>query len=333
MFDALALKAPLASPTFTGTVTVPVALTGVLRADTGVVSVDSDVTDIVAAASTILAGKVELATDAETNTGTDTARAITPSNLEAWTGSAQVTTLGTISSGAWDGTDIPVTAGGTGRSTSTTAYGLLAAGTTATGAHQTLAAGATTEILVGGGAAALPVWTTAQGSGAPVRATSPTLTTPNLGTPSAVTLTNATGLPIAGLVASTSTAIGVGSVELGHASDTTLSRSAAGVLAVEGVVIPSISSTNTLTNKRITKRVVTTTDDSTAVIDTDITDEYELTAMANATTFTVTGTPTDGQTLLIRLKDNGTARALTWTMSGGVIGVTLPTTTVISKTS
>jgi len=32
-------KAPLASPTFTGTVTVPVGLTGVLRADTGVVSV------------------------------------------------------------------------------------------------------------------------------------------------------------------------------------------------------------------------------------------------------------------------------------------------------
>ena len=42
--------------------------------------------------------------------------------------------------------------------------------------------GATTEILVGGGAAA-PVWTTATGTGAPVRATSPTLVTPALGTP------------------------------------------------------------------------------------------------------------------------------------------------------
>lgn len=98
------------------------------------------------------------------------------------------------------GTDVPVTDGGTGRSTSTTAYGLIAAGTTATGAHQTLAAGATTEILVGGGASALPVWTTAQGSGAPVRATSPTLVTPALGTPSALVLTNATGLPTAGLL-------------------------------------------------------------------------------------------------------------------------------------
>jgi len=53
-----------------------------------------------------------------------------------------------------------VSKGGTGRATSTTAYGLLAAGTTATGAHQTLAAGLTTQILVGGGAAALPAWGT-----------------------------------------------------------------------------------------------------------------------------------------------------------------------------
>jgi len=91
---------------------------------------------------------------------------------------------------------LPVTNGGTGRATSTTAYGLIAAGTTATGAHQTLAAGATTEILVGGGGSALPVWTTATGSGAPVRATSPTLVTPAIGTPSSGVATNLTGLPL-----------------------------------------------------------------------------------------------------------------------------------------
>lgn len=64
-----------------------------------------------------------------------------------------------------------------------------------------------------------------------------TLTTPNIGTPSAGTLTNCTGLPIAGLVASTSTALGVGSIELGHASDTTISRVSAGVIAVEGKTV------------------------------------------------------------------------------------------------
>ncbi len=68
--------APTASPTFTGTVTMPVGLTGVLRADTGVVTVDSDVTDIVTAASLTVAGKVELATTTEIDTGTDTTRAM-----------------------------------------------------------------------------------------------------------------------------------------------------------------------------------------------------------------------------------------------------------------
>lgn len=54
-----------------------------------------------------------------------------------------------------------------------------------------LAAGATTEILVGGGGAA-PVWTTATGTGAPVRAGSPTfttqITTPQIVAASALTL-------------------------------------------------------------------------------------------------------------------------------------------------
>ena len=55
-----------------------------------------------------------------------------------------------------------------------------------------------------------------------------------LGTPTSGTLTNCTGLPVAGITASTSTALGVGSVELGHATDTTISRVSAGVAAIEG---------------------------------------------------------------------------------------------------
>ena len=72
------------------------------------------------------------------------------------------------------------------------------------------------------------------GSGALVFGNSPTLVTPNLGTPSAATLTNATGLPLAGITGSTSAPLGVGSLEVGHASDTTLARSSAGNLTVEG---------------------------------------------------------------------------------------------------
>lgn len=151
-----------------------------------------------------------------------------------------------------DNAAVTVAQGGTGRSTSTTAYGLIAAGTTATGALQTLPVGGTADVLMGGGVSALPVWTSSTGVGNVVRATSPVLTTPNLGTPSAVTLTNGTGLPVSGITASTATALGVGSVELGHATDTTLSRSSAGVLAVEGVAVPTISSTSTITNKDLT---------------------------------------------------------------------------------
>lgn len=77
----LSALAPKASPTFTGTVTLPTGLTGVLRADSGVVSTDSDVTDLVTAASDTASGKVKLAIASEVNTGTDTARAITPDAL------------------------------------------------------------------------------------------------------------------------------------------------------------------------------------------------------------------------------------------------------------
>lgn len=120
-------------------------------------------------------------------------------------------------------------------------------------------------------------------------------------------------------------------IELSHATDNTLSASG-GILSIESVAIPTISSTHTLTNKRITQRVVTTADDATAVIDVDVTDQYQLTAMANATTISTTGTPTAGQKLTIRLKDDGTGRALTWDGVFRAIGVTLPTTTVANKT-
>jgi hypothetical protein len=60
------------------------------------------------------------------------------------------------------------------------------------------------------------------------------------------------------LTASTSTALGVGSVELGHATDTTISRVSAGVVAIEGVNVVTVSSTDTLTNKTLTSPTLTT---------------------------------------------------------------------------
>jgi hypothetical protein len=89
--------------------------------------------------------------------------------------------------------------------------------------------------------------------------TAPIMTAPVLGTPASGTLTNATGLPISGLVASTSAALGVGSVELGHATDTTIARASAGVVTIEGVNIVTTSSTDTLTNKTLTAPTLTGT--------------------------------------------------------------------------
>ena len=60
---------------------------------------------------------------------------------------------------------------------------------------------------------------------------------------------------------------------------------------------------------------------------------YTLTALAgNATVSAPSGTLTNGNRLLIRIKDNGTARTLAWNAIYRAIGVTLPTTTVINKT-
>lgn len=63
--------------------------------------------------------------------------------------------------------------------------------------------------------------------------------------------------------------------------------------------------------------------------------QVSVTALAvSATIATPSGTPVDGQKLMLRFEDNGTARALTWTTSAGAyraVGLTLPTTTTATK--
>ncbi len=88
----------------------------------------------------------------------------------------------------------------------------------------------------------------------------------------------------------------------------------------------------TFTNKRITSRVGTVTSAATITPTGDESDIYIITAQAAAATIVApTGTPTDGQKLILRFLDNGTARALTWNTIYKPIGFTLPTTTVASK--
>lgn len=76
---------------------------------------------------------------------------------------------------------------------------------------------------------------------------------------------------------------------------------------MEGVAVPTVSSTNTLTNKRVTKRLVTTTQSATPTINTDNGDIFKITGLAQAiTSFTtnLSGTPVEGDLMMIQITDN-----------------------------
>lgn len=133
------------------------------------------------------------------------------------------------------------------------------------------------------------------------------------GTPSAITLTNGTGLPVSGITASTSTALGVGSVELGHASDTTLARVSAGVVSIEGVNIVTVSATQTLTNKTLTSPTLTT-----PVLGTPSSGNLSSCTAYEGTAIASTGET--GGTKFLREDGDGTCSWQTPSGSGDVVG-------------
>jgi hypothetical protein len=156
---------------------------------------------------------------------------------------------------------------------------------------------------------------TSTGTGNLVFSNSPVLITPNIGTPSFATLTNATGLPVTGITASTSAALGVGTIELGHATDTTLARGAAGRLTVEGANVVTASSTDTLTNKTLTSPVINTSiTTGSASIDLFTTTATTVNLANAATTFNIAGAGTT-----INIANTATA-AQTFNLGGASTG-------------
>jgi len=154
------------------------------------------------------------------------------------------------------------------------------------------------------------------GTGANVFANSPTLVTPALGTPASGVLTNCTGLPNAAVV-------GLGTAALDNTG-------------TSGATIPLLNGANTWsgiqTMDKIVPAIGTTTTNTTITPTGDSTPQYNTTALHTAATIAVpSGTPTDGQPMILRIIDDGTARGLTWASGYAAIGVTLPTTTVINK--
>lgn len=107
-----------------------------------------------------------------------------------------------------------------------------------------------------------------------------------------------------------------------------------GTLSLTSNVV-TINETQTLTNKRVTPRVVSITSAATITPTGDTADQYEVTALATTATIAApSGTPTDGQKLIIRIKDNGVSQTLSWTTSAGAyraVAVVLPTATVINS--
>ena len=79
----------------------------VINSEAGTTSGNYSATISVDVATASARGIVELATTAETTTGTDANRAVTPDGLkDGYQGSTNVTTLGTITTGTWQGTAI-----------------------------------------------------------------------------------------------------------------------------------------------------------------------------------------------------------------------------------
>ena len=94
----------------------------------------------------------------------------------------------------------------------------------------------------------------------------------------------------------------------------------------------SVSTSNFTTNK-ITKRVGTIASSATPTPNANTDDVFTVTALAVGAIFGApTGTPLEGQSLIVRVKDNGVARSLGYNAIFRAVGVTLPTTTVVSKT-
>lgn len=107
---------------------------------------------------------------ASTNVVIAPAGTLTGTTLNATVVSSSLTSVGTITTGTWNGTTIDVAHGGTGNTTFT-AYSVICAGTTATGVFQNVSGiGSSGQVLTSSGPAALPTWQTPAGGSAVTKA-------------------------------------------------------------------------------------------------------------------------------------------------------------------
>jgi hypothetical protein len=121
--------------------------------------------------------------------------------------------------------------------------------------------------------------------------------------------------------ASGTTLAGTSAVFVAYPADKSVNYDASGNVTLTSKIVPNVQSVASAAT--ITPNANTDT-------------QVSVTALAvPATLAAPSGTPSDGQSLVIRIEDNGTGRALTWTTGSSgayrAVGVTLPTTTVATK--
>jgi hypothetical protein len=117
-----------------------------------------------------------------------------------------------------------------------------------------------------------------------------------------------------------------------------LTAKGAALAATDLMVISEVSGasyvTKSVTGADIINPRVQSVVSAATVTATSLNDLVKITAQAAALTLAnPTGTFAEGQALIFRIKDNGTARAITFGANFRAVGVTLPTTTTISKTT
>lgn len=104
-------------------------------------------------------------------------------------------------------------------------------------------------------------------------------------------------------------------------------------IAIDSTVV-TLTGTQTLSNKRVTPRVGLLNTSGTLTVPTDDYDLFDYTLNNNSTFNATVGTPQDGQRYTLRIRDDGTARTISWnSLVFREIGVTLPSTTVVNKTT
>lgn len=281
---------------------------------------------------------------------TAAASTLTGTTLNATVTGSSLTSVGTITSGTWSGSFGAVSGANLTNLTAANLTGTIPSavlgnsshfiGTTSIALNRASANQALTGILSVQLAGATSGTTTIQPSAVAgtTTITFPAVTGTVITTGDTSTVTNtmlAGSITNAKLANSTISGIALGSnlnaLTIGTGlTGTSYNGSGAVSIAIDSTVV-TLSGSQTLTNKRITARVQSTTSTATFTFNFNNDDIGVITAQAAGLTVTTSGTPTSMQPFVLCVKDNGTARAITWNGIFVAIGVTLPTTTVVNK--